>query len=447
MSVVNRIRIFAITLVLLMLNQAAVSAESAPRIQTWKTNNGAKVLYVYAPQLPMVDVRMVFDAGSARDGKQAGLASMTSTMLSKGAGDWDTDALAERFDSIGAEFSTSAMRDMASLSLRSLNDKKLLDKAVLTLQTVLTRPRFDNKELARMRRQTLIALKAQLQSPGAIANKMFYRALYGQHPYASPSLGTKDSIKSISRADLQAFYRRYYVASNALIAIVGDVDLGQAKQLANKLLGKLPKGQPAPALAPVKPLKKAQVLKKTYPSTQTHILVGQPGLRRGDPDYFALYVGNHILGGSGFGSRIVKEIREKRGLAYSSYSYFIPMRGLGPFQMGLQTSNDQRDEALALLNKILRNFIKHGPTHEEMQQAIKNITGGFPLRIDSNKDIIGYIAMIGFYDLPLNYLETFNTHVEAVTVAKVQDAFRRRIHPDKLVTVMVGGNAPQKSDK
>ncbi len=447
MSVVNRIRIFAIILVLLMLDQLAVSAEGAPRIQTWKTDNGAKVLYVYAPQLPMVDVRIVFDAGSARDGKQAGLALLTNTMLSKGAGRWNTNVLAERFDSVGAEFSTFALRDMAGLALRSLTDRTLLNKAVVTLQAILTQPHFNHKELARIRRQTLIALKAQLQSPEAIAEKMFYRALYGRHPYASPPLGTKDSIKSINRKDLQAFYRHYYVAGNALVAIVGDVDLRQAKQLANTLLGKLPKGQHAPALAPVRALKKAQVLRKTYPSSQTHILVGQPGLRRGDPDYFALYVGNHILGGSGFGSRIMKEIRVKRGLAYSSYSYFMPMRGLGPFQMGLQTSNDQRDESLALLNKILRKFIKKGPTKGEMQRAIKNITGGFPLRIDSNKDIIGYIAMIGFYNLPLNYLETFNAKIKAVTAARVKDAFRRRIHPQRLVTVLVGGNAPQKSNQ
>lgn len=447
MSVVNRIRIFAIILVLLMLDQLAFSAEVAPRIQTWKTDNGAKVLYVYAPQLPMVDVRIVFDAGSARDGKQAGLALLTNTMLSKGAGRWNTNVLAERFDSVGAEFSTFALRDMAGLALRSLTDRKLLNKAVVTLQAILTQPHFKPKELARIRRQTLIALKAQLQSPEAIAEKMFYRSLYGKHPYASPLLGTKDSIKSINRKDLQTFYRHYYVAGNALIAIVGDIDLRQAKQLANTLIGTLPKGQHAPALAPVRALKKAQVLRKTYPSTQTHILVGQPGLRRGDPDYFALYVGNHILGGSGFGSRIMKEIRVKRGLAYSSYSYFMPMRGLGPFQMGLQTSNDQRDESLALLNKILRKFIKKGPTKDEMQRAIKNITGGFPLRIDSNKDIIGYIAMIGFYNLPLNYLETFNAKIKAVTVAKVKDAFRRRIHPNRLVTVMVGGNARQKSTK
>jgi len=444
MSVVNQIRILAITFILLTLNQAA-NAQNAFRIQTWETDNGAKVLYVYAPQLPMVDVRIVFDAGSARDGKQPGLARLTSTMLAKGAGDWDTDAVAERFDNIGAMFSTSAMRDMASLSLRSLNDKPLLDTAIVTMQTVLTQPRFDEKELARMRKQTLIALKAQLQSPASIADKAFYRALYGQHPYASPSLGTETSVKAISRKDLQDFYKRYYVAGNALVAIVGDVDLNEAKRLANELLGKLPKGQPAPILPPVPELEKAQLIKKSHPSTQTHVLVGQPGLRRGDPDYFALYVGNHILGGSGFGSRIMKEIREKRGLAYSSYSYFIPMRLPGPFQMGLQTSNGQRDEALALLNKILRDFIKQGPTDEEMQHAIKNITGGFPLRIDSNKDIIEYIAMIGFYDLPLNYLETFNANIEAVTAAKVQDAFHRRIHPDRLVTVLVGGDAPQKN--
>ncbi len=446
MNLVNRIRIVVVSIIFLLF-QTNVSADNTFKIQTWNTDNGAKVLYVHAPQLPMVDVRIVFDAGSARDGTQPGLARLTNTMLSKGAGDWDTDELAERFDNIGAAFSTSAARDNASLSLRSLNDKALLDVAIESMQAVLTQPRFDEKELVRMRKQTLIALKAQLQSPGSIAGKAFYRALYGEHPYASPSVGTEASIKALSKKDLQTFYQRYYVASNALVAIVGDVDLKQAKQLANDLLGKLPKGEHAAVLPVVAPLDKAQTIKKSHPSTQTHVLVGQPGLRRGDPDYFTLYVGNHILGGSGFGSRIMEEIREKRGLAYSSYSYFIPMRQPGPFQMGLQTSNAQRDEALALLNEVLRTFIKDGPTDEEMQHAIKNITGGFPLRIDSNKDIIGYIVMIGFYDLPLNYLEKFNANVEAVTAAKIQDAFKRRIHPDKMVTVLVGGDAPQKQDK
>ncbi len=444
MNFVNRFRTGLAGLLLAVMLPTAL-ADQAFRIQQWHTDNGAKVLYVHAPQLPMVDVQIVFDAGSARDGRQPGLARLVNTMLSKGAGDWDTDALAERFDSIGAVFSTSAMRDTASLSLRSLTDKPLLDKALLTLKTVLGQPRFEAAELERMRRQTLIALEARQQSPAAIAEEAFYKALYGAHPYASLPLGTEASIKALTKKDLRAFYRRYYVAANALVAIVGDVDREQAQRIAADLLQDLPRGQPAPALPPVPELKQARTVTKSHPSTQTHVLVGQPGVYRGDPDYFPLYVGNHILGGSGFGSRIMKEIREQRGLAYSSYSYFIPMRRSGPFQMGLQTGNGQRDEALALLNKILRDFIEEGPTQAEMQHAIKNITGGFPLRIDSNKDIIGYIVMIGFYDLPLDYLETFNTKIEAVTAEQVRDAFRRRIHPDRLVTVLVGnGAAPEK---
>lgn len=417
-------------------------------IKTWTLDNGARVFYVNAPQLPMVDIRIVFDAGSVRDKDKPGLALLTNNMLSKGAGDWDTDALAERFDSVGAQFGVSAMRDMAVLNLRTLNDAPLLDKAVGTMATVLNLPRFDEAELERIRKQTLVALNAEQQSPGAIGQKVFYNEIYGEHPYASHSMGTEESIGSISKTDLEDFYKEYYVGHNALIAIVGDVDLKQAKELAEQLVGGRPAGKQPASLAKVSELSKAVTIKKSHPSTQTHILVGQPGMHRGDPDYFSLYVGNHILGGSGFGSRIMAEIREKRGLAYSSYSYFMPMREDGPFMMGLQTSNTQRDEALALLNQILQEFIEQGPTAEELEHAVKNITGGFPLRIDSNNDIIEYIAMIGFYNLPLTYLDDFNATVESITIDSIKDAFRRRIHPDKLVTVLVGnGDETQSTDE
>ncbi len=422
------------------LARQATDSNHSIDIVSWQTSNGARVLYVYAPQLPMVDVRVVFDAGSARDDGKPGLASMTNSMLELGAGKWDTNALAEQFDNVGASFSSSAARDMAIVQLRSLTDKPILDVALAAFRAVINAPRFDADELERIRRQTLIALKSQQQSPGTIASKAFYKALYGKHPYATPTIGTVDSVKQISRDDLKAFYREYYVASNAVIAIVGDLDKAAARELVEDIIGKLPKGEKAAALPPVKPLTTSRVINKPHPSTQTHILVGQPGMKRGDPDYFALYVGNHILGGSGFGSRIMEEIREKRGLAYSSYSYFSPMRQDGPFVMGLQTKNDKRAEALALLDKTLREFIEEGPTRKELDHALKNITGGFPLRIDSNKDIASYIAMIGFYDLPLDYLNTFNANVEAVTIEKIKDAFSRRIHPDRLLTVQVGAD-------
>jgi len=204
------------------------------------------------------------------------------------------------------------------------------------------------------------------------------------------------------------------------------------------LVAHLPKGAPAEKLPKVANLNEQETIKLAHPSTQTHILLGQPGMKRGDPDYFALYVGNHILGGNGLVSRLSNEIREKRGLAYSTYSYFLPMRKDGPFQIGLQTRNDQAEEALKVVRETLNNFIENGPTDEELNASKKNITGGFPLRISSNQKILGYIGMIGFYDLPLDYLDTFNEKIQAVSADDIKDAFKRRVHPDTMVTVLVG---------
>lgn len=407
-------------------------------IESWHTKNGARVLFVQAPQLPMVDVRIVFDAGSARDKDKVGLASFTNGLLSYGAGEWDTNTLTERFDSIGAQYSSSTARDMAVLQLRSLTDAPLLEKALSTMTAIINQPHFEQTELERRRKQVLISLKSQLQSPAKIADKAFYRSLYLAHPYATPTSGETESIKALTREDVLEFYKQYYVGRNTVIAIVGDLDIAAAKEITERLVGDLPKGKRAPALPEVNVLPQAEVVQDAYPSTQTHILVGQPGMKRGDPDYFDLYVGNHILGGGGFGSRIMKVIRDDNGLAYSCYSYFVPMREKGPFIMGLQTKNESRDEALSLLDKTLREFIEQGPTEDELAHAKLNITGGFPLRIDSNKDIVEYIAMLGFYDLPLDYLSTFNNKVNAVTLESIKDAFARRIDPSRLLTVTVG---------
>jgi len=407
-------------------------------IESWHTKNGARVLFVHAPQLPMVDVRLVFDAGSARDNSKAGLASFTNGMLNHGAGEWDTNTLAERFDSIGAQYSNSTARDMAVLQLRSLTDASLLETAISTMTAIVNAPHFDQNELERLRKQALISLKNQLQSPATIADKAFYRALYREHPYATSTAGEPETVTALTREEILGFYKQFYVGRNTVVAIVGALDIADARDMAERLVGDLPKGKSAPALPEVSALQQAEVVQDVYPSTQTHILVGQPGMKRGDPDYFDLYVGNHILGGGGFGSRIMKVIRDDNGLAYSCYSYFMPMRENGPFIMGLQTKNESRDQALALLDKTLREFIEQGPTEDELAHAKMNITGGFPLRIDSNKDIVEYIAMLGFYDLPLDYLSTFNSKVNAVTLESIKDAFGRRVIPSRLLTVTIG---------
>jgi len=185
---------------------------------------------------------------------------------------------------------------------------------------------------------------------------------------------------------------------------------------------------------------KGETRKIAHPATQSHILIGQPGITRDDPDYFPLYVGNYILGGGGFASRLIEEVRQKRGLVYSVYSYFLPLQQRGPFQIGLQTKREQADEALAVVRKTLNNFIAKGPTEDELKKAKQNIVGGFPLRLDSNKKILDYLTVIGYYRLPLTYLDDFSGKVERVTVAQIRDAFTRRIQPDNMATVVVGAD-------
>ena len=414
---------------------------AGPQIQHWTTANGARVYFVPAPELPMVDLTIVFDAGAARDADAPGVALLTNGLLAEGAGGLDADQLAERFESLGAEFSNDAERDMATLSLRTLSETAFLDPALDTLTTILTRPDFPAAAFAREQSRLLLGIQQRKQDPGALASEAFYKAVYGEHPYHTLPDGTEDSVKALTPAKLKAFYERYYVAGNAVLAIVGDLDRASAEKLAQRVMGKLPAGSPAPNLPDVQDLSHATMVRIEHPSAQTHILMGQPGMSRGDVDYFPLYVGNHMLGGSGLVSRLADEIREKRGLAYSTYSYFMPMRKKGPYTIGAQTRNDAAQESLTLLHDTVATFVKDGPTAQELESSKKNITGGFPLRISSNKKIVGYIAMIGFYDLPLDYLDTFNSKVEAVTLAGIKDAFQRRIHPDKMVTVLVGGGA------
>jgi zinc protease len=422
------------------------SVHASPKIETWKTSKGTEVYYVHAPELPMVDMEIVFDAGGSRNGKLPGIAALTNGLLSQGAGGLDADAISNGFESLGAIYGSDAGYDSASVSLRSLTKEDLLSKAIENFKRVISSPDFPKDALERRRARTLIGLKAKQQSPAALAQDAFMQAVYQSHPYASPNDGTEESIKAIKREDITNFYNKYYVASNALIAIVGAVDRQQAEKIAEDLTSKLPKGKAAEPLENVNALEKAETIFIEHPSAQTHILVGQPGLKRGDPDYFPLYVGNHVLGGGGMVSRLFEEIREKRGLSYSAYSYFSPMRFKGPFLAALQTRSDQVDEALSVLIENINRYIETGPTEEELIAAKKNITGGYALRIDSNSKILNYVVVIAYYGLPLNYLNTFNANVEAVTIEQIKDAFKRRLTPDKLVTVMVGASEEKKEE-
>jgi zinc protease len=414
---------------------------AAPKIQTWQTASGAEVLFAAAPDLPMVDVRVVFDAGSARDGDKPGLASMTAGMLTEGAAGLDADSIAERTEAVGAELNTGADRDMAYASLRTLTEPQAMETALDTLTKVLAEPSFPAEDFERVRQNRLVGLRLADQDPKTVGSKALFKAVFGAHPYASDPSGTRESVSALTREDLIEFHRRYFTAANATVAIVGALDREQAEQLADRITAGLPEGAAPPVLPPVAELGAGTLQRISFPSSQTHVYLGQPGMARGDPDYFALYVGNHILGGSGLVSLLMHEVREKRGLSYSAYSYFAPMAERGPMIMGLQTQNAKAEEARQVMLDTLRRFVEDGPTDDELEAALKNITGGFPLRIASNSNVVQYLAVIGFYGLPLDYLDRFNERVSAVTKEQIRDAYSRRVQPERLAVVLVGGDS------
>jgi len=434
-----RLNVFLSSILAAALLLISGLATAVPAIQNWRTANGVPIYFIPARELPMVDAQILFNAGSARDGERPGLAKLTSGLLEEGAGDWSADAIADRFDQVGARFSASSRRDSASVSLRSLVDPRYLQPTVETVARLLKEPTFAPDTVERVRQQMLTALRDRAQSPGAIAQDAFYKALYGNHPYAIPPEGTVASLNAITRAEIQEFHRRHYTAANAVVAIVGDLDRPAAEQLANTLVGSLPQGERVPPTLPVAPLAASQTLRIPHPSSQSHILIGQVGVSRADPDYYALYLGNHVLGGNGLVSRLAQEIREKRGLAYGAYSGFSPMRQAGPFLLNLQTRNDQVDIALQVAQTTLREFTANGPDPRILEEARQNITGGFALDLAGNGKLAGALGSIAFHGLPLDYLQNYISMMNGISLEQVKTAWQRHVQPDRLITVIVGG--------
>lgn len=411
-------------------------------IQNWTTKNGARVYFVAASELPMLDLRLVFDAGAARDGDKGGLAATVSRMLDEGTPTRDTSGIARSFEMVGADYDASSYRDMAVVELRVLSDAAYRDPAIDVFTDVLAHPQFPPEPFARTMQGSEVGQQQQEQSPSAIASRLFYKTLYGTHPYWQPPSGTRESLQKIRREDMVAFHQRYYVARNLTIAMVGALSRAEAEAVAEKVSSALPAGEPAPPLPAVKPLEKARHLHHEFPSSQTHILVGAPGIAYGDPDYYALTVGNEILGGGGFTARLMKEIRQKRGLTYGVSSYFTQMRAQGPFSINLSTRSDQASEALKITRQVVGDFIRKGPDAEEVKEAQANIVGGFPLGTASNGSIVGYLGAIGFYGLPLDYLDQYLARIQAVTPDEIRAAFARHLDPDRLLVVTVGKGAP-----
>lgn len=428
----------------------SVLAQGGLEIRHWTLPNGARVWLAESPAIPMVDVQLDFDAGSRRDpAQQSGLSAATARMMSLGlrAGDQapalDQNQLSEAWLDLGASMTAESSVDRWSVYLRALTYPDLLARAASLGARQLAEPAFDAAVWQRERERWGAALRESSTRPATVASRAFAQAVYGSHPYGQTE--SEATLQAITVQSMRALHERSVLPCHARISIVGAVDRQQAERLVQTLLSRLPQpaaGDPRcaslPAVAEVGAL--AQPVERNIPfdSAQAHVLIGQPGFKRNDPDYFALIVGNYILGGGGFVSRLTSEVREKRGLSYSVYSYFTPGRHAGAFTLGLQTRPDQAQRAVSVAREVVERFVSDGPTEEELQAAKGNLVGGFALRIDSNRKLLDNLAAIAWNDLPLDYLRTWTQQVERVTVADIRAAFARKLQPQRVVTVVVG---------
>lgn len=427
---------------------ASHSAWALLPIEHWTQDSGAQVWLVNSPTIPMVDVQLNFDAGSRRDPTdQAGLANAAALMASKGvkaqpgAPALDENAVGEAWADLGASFGAGASNDALTFSLRSLSDASLLNRAADLAARQMTQPSYDDAVWQRERERWNAAIKEGNTRPAVVAGRAFNKAVFGSHPYGLRA--TEETLAQINPGVMQQYLARSVDACRAKVTLVGALDKAQADALVKRLLAQMPatpKAQcAAPAeVPPVPPLAKADEIKIAFDSAQAQVLLGQPGIRRADPDFLAVLVGNQILGGGGFASRLMEEVREKRGLVYGVYSSFNPGLDAGAFQIGLQTRPDQAAEALKVTREVLSDFIAKGPSDKELRDAKDNLIGGFALRVDSNAKLLGNVTNIAWNGLPLDYLDHWTDRVEALSVDDVRKAMARMVQPDKQVTVVLG---------
>ena len=431
----------------------------------WTQSSGARIFLVESPAIAMVDVKLDFDAGARRDpAGKFGLAGVTASTASQGIEArgaepaLDENALGEAWADLGASFNASASSDRMSFSLRSLTYPDLLPKAVALAARQLGEPSFPQQVWQRDRQRMIASIKEANTRPATVAGRAFAASVYSGHPYGNEV--TEASLANISIADMQALYARAVKPCRAVVTIVGAVTRAQADALVSQLLSRLPATSSSassssadsssasanssdcaafPAVAEVPPLTQSKDERLPFESAQAHVLIGQPGFKRDDPDFFALTVGNYILGGGGFVSRLTAEVREKRGLSYSVYSYFAPALHAGAFTIGLQTRPDQANQAVQVSRYVLAKFVAEGPTQVELKAAKDNLIGGFALRIDSNAKLLDNVANIAWNKLALDYLDTWTQQVDKVTLADIKAAFARKLQPERMVTVVVGG--------
>ncbi len=412
-------------------------------IQRVETPGGLEAWLVEEHAIPLVTLNIGFRAGGVNDpaGKD-GLASMLSSLLDEGAGDMESLAFQKRLEELAIRMGFSAGRDTFSASLNTLSKNK--DEAFALLKLALMEPRFDEEAVERVRDQFLVAHERQEEDPQTISNRTWYEKAFGDHPYARRALGTGDTIKSITKEDLQNYLKTYLARDRMFIAVVGDIDAETLSRMLDETLGDLPATSPAISedVLEIENTGDVSVVERDIP--QSVITFGTRGLLRDDPDFMPAYVMNYVLGGGGFASRLMEEVREKRGLTYGIYTYLLPLDQAGLYMGQVSTENAKAGETLSIVRAELQRLRDEGITEEELKNAKTYLTGSYPLRFDSNAKIAGQLVAIQLEELGIDYIDTRNDLINAVTLEDVKRVAERLIDPENLIISIVG--APENLD-
>ncbi|MEQ9350704.1 MAG: pitrilysin family protein, partial [Alphaproteobacteria bacterium] len=420
----------------------ALSAPAAAEpIQVLRSPGGLEFWLIEDHAIPVVSLTVTFRRGGAAGDPDplAGRAELVSTLLDEGAGHMDGPAFQERMRDLAAEMRARVGLDEFSVSLRMLSRNR--QESVKLLHLALSRPRFDDQAVDRMRAQALAGLRREATRPAAIARTLWYRTAFPDHPYGRPVSGSEQTLNAMTVADLRAFVADRLTRDRLVIGIAGDVTPDEARGLVDLAFGDLPAHGAGDPLPPAAVAAAGQTLIVDHSSPQATILTGQLGLRRDDPDWYAALVMNHILGGGSFTSRLYSSVREESGLAYSVDSYLVAFDEVGVLQATAATANATAGDALNRMRAEWRRLATTPPTAEEVEAAQDFLVGSFPLTLTSTTRIAATLAGLQIETLGADYLQRREGLIRRVTAADVARVARRLLQPDRLLTVVVGAPA------
>ena len=428
--------LLVLTFSLMWMGLLEINLHAMPPVQRTVLQNGLVLLVSEEHSLPFVTLQLLIDSGSRKDpAGEEGLAHLTARGLLLGTSKRAVNQINEELDFMGASLNSSSGRDYATLSLRIL--KKDLDKGLDLFMEVLTQPTFPEEEIHREVEKTLAAIQSEEDQPEEVAEKAFLRALFLGSPYGHPVEGTRESVQKLRREGIVRFYRSYYRPQGAILTVAGDMTEGEIRTSLFPRLEKWATGEVSKLPFESTFEKGPKTVKIDRPITQANVILGHAGVSRENPDYYALTVMNYILGGGGFASRLMEEIRNKRGLAYSVVSFFDPGKFPGSFQIVLQTKNSSAKEAISLSLQQMERIQKDFVSEKELEGAKKYLIGSFPMRLDTQGKLGNFLAQVEYYGLGLDYPEKYPTLIQSITREEVLRVAKKYLHPKTYVLVIV----------